>query len=207
MTVIHRRSFGLLGGRMAVYMPYCREFLQYHKSNGVNYEAQIAFGGESNRLTLVARYESMAALETYYRKVMADPAFQAIATKSAEHVVTGSTRDDFWRLAIPAAHPGSGPLLHARVMGLMPGRLMAGAAIMKEFIDHFASIGSGYFAIAPMGMGDPMRMGLACRYPDAAALEAFNMKMSVDTKYWEIVSRNAVNLVPGSMLDEMWLTI
>ena len=207
MTVIHRRSFGLLGGRLAAYMPYCREYLQYNKANGVEYEAQAAFGGESNRLTLVARFESMAAIEKHYRKVMADPAFQAISSRSAEHVVTGSTRDDFWRIAIPAQHPGSGPLLHARIMGLMPGRLVAGAAIMKEFIDYFASIGGGYFAVAPMGMGDPMRLGLACRYQDAAALEAFSMKISADPKWLDIVARNAVNLVPGSMLDEMWLTL
>jgi len=207
MTIVHRRSMTLLPGRLGAYVEIWRELAAYHKANGCEYEFQLAFGNDSSRVAIAARYESVAAVEKYYRKVMADPVFQQLAGKTSAHLVAGSVTDDFWRFAITPSKPGSGPVFFVRTMGILPGQQAATMAIMKEFVDYFESIGVGVVCAVPAGMGDPLRCALAARCPDVARLEAVTEQAMADPRWREISLRNARNLVPGSMRDAIWLAM
>lgn len=207
MTIVHRRSMGLLPGRLGAYTEVARELQAYHRANGVEYEFQIPFGNDPGRVAIASRYGTSSAIEKYYRKVMADPTFQQLAGRSSQHVVAESVNDDFWRIVLPPPTPATGALLYARVMGILPGRLGATMAMMKELVEYFGSIGANSFCVVPAGTGDPMRCALAGRYTDVATLEALGAKIMGDARWHELIGRNAVNMVPGSMRDEMWLTI
>jgi hypothetical protein len=207
MTVHHRRTVGISGGRTAAAIAAYREWQQYHKANGVEYEVQLPFGGDASRLALAARYGSAADVQAYFQKIMSDPVFLDSLAKHAQNFIAGTARDEIWRQTYGPAQPAGGALTHIRVMGVMPGRLVAIAGIMKELVDYFASIGGGYVVAAPAGVGDPMRVALAARYRDVGALEAFSAKIQADPRWLEIVARNAVNIVPAGMSDHMWITI
>jgi len=207
MTVFHRRTLGILGGRTSAAIAVFRELQQYHKSNGVEYELQLPFGGESMRMALAARFPSVADVQKYFLKVMADQAFLDLAAKNAQNVISGSSRDDLWRQVFGPAQPSAGALMHARIMGVLPGRLTYSAGIMKELIDYLAANGVGYVGLSPFAVGDPMRAALAARFAGAGELDAFSTKIMADPKWQEIVARNAFNLVPGSRSDHMWITI
>ena len=205
MTVYHRRTLGIIGGRTAAAIAAFREFQEYHKRNGVEYLLQVPFGGESMRMSLVSTYAGLGDIEKYYRKLMSDPVFQDLSAKQAANVITGSSHDHFAREILSAAQLSVGPLMHIRSSEFLPGRINSARAVQRELIDHLAACGVGHFVTAPAGVGSPLRTAMVARYPGAAELEAFNAKLVADSKWQEIVARQAYNMV--SVSDQMWITI
>lgn len=207
MTVYHRRTLGIVGGRTAAAIACFREFQQYHKANGVDYQLQIPFGGESMRMSMVAGLAGLGEIEKLYRGAMADPVFQDLSAKNAQNIIAGSSHDIFMREVISPARPSAGPLTVIRSSGILPGRNSYVHGIMKELVEYLEANGVGYFASVPAVAGNIHRTAMVGRFAGAAELEAFSAKVYADPKWHEIIGRNAVNIVPGSVSDQMWITI
>ena len=64
---------------------------------GVEMHVSVPIGGDPNQIAWSAQYESLAALETAYNKMMADAKYREMSAKGAGLFMPATTRDAIWR--------------------------------------------------------------------------------------------------------------
>jgi len=94
-----------------------------------------------------------------------------------------------------------------RVAGIAPGKTASMIAFAQEIAGYMKATYSVELEVMmPIG-GNPQRVGWATRYKDLAALDAVNMKLLADKKYWEMIGKATDCFVAGSVHDSIWRTI
>ena len=94
-----------------------------------------------------------------------------------------------------------------RTASIAPGK--AGDAIayahkIAKYIEEKHGLKIG--VLMPVG-GNPYRIGWHAMYPGLAEMEAMTAKLMADPEYMALVAGNAPNMLPGSVLDDIWRTI
>ena len=92
------RSASIASGKVTSAHGFAREIAAFIKDKvGVDITLSVPVGGNPNRIAWVARYESMAAMESTMDKLMADPKYMELVGRGAENFIAGSVRDEIWR--------------------------------------------------------------------------------------------------------------
>ena len=94
-----------------------------------------------------------------------------------------------------------------RVASIKPGKQVAAMGFAKEIAgflktNHHLDVE----VLRPVG-GNPQRVAWSVRYADLAALEAANIKMTADPKYWDMVNGAADCFIAGTTHDGIWQTV
>jgi len=90
---------------------------------------------------------------------------------------------------------------------IAPGKMASALGHAHEIAAYVKSTyGADVEVLLPIG-GNPQRVAWSVRYKDLAAYEVVNTKLREDKHYWEMVSKNSDNFLPGSVRDSFWRVI
>ena len=78
---------------------------------------------------------------------------------------------------------------------------MAGRAVSNPLTCRWSSRG------AARGGGNPNRIGGSVRYPDMAAMDVAQDRMTKDIKHQQIVAKGADFLISGATRDSLWRSV
>ena len=84
------------------------------------------------------------------------------------------------------------------------GDALAFAREISEFIGKHYNV--KLEIMLPVG-GNPQRIAWRAEYPNLAAMDEFQSKLLLDSKFAELSSKGGANFVAGSMNDVIWRTI
>ena len=92
------RSVNVSARNLVGALAFSREVCEYMKSKvGIDTKIAMPFGGNPNRIFFITDYESLAACEQVWRKLLADPKYMELMVKTSDHFVVGSASDEFWQ--------------------------------------------------------------------------------------------------------------
>src|ERR1019366_2620922 len=102
---------------------------------------------------------------------------------------------------------GENMIRFVRTACIAPGKFgdaLAFAKQISEFINkHY---GVKLEIMLPVG-GNPQRIAWRTEYPNLGAMDEFQSKLLLDSKFMELSSKGAANFVAGSMNDVIWRTV
>jgi hypothetical protein len=98
-------------------------------------------------------------------------------------------------------------IVFSKVACIAPGKIASALGHAHEVVAYIKSTyGVDVEILQPIG-GNPARVAWSARYKDLAAYETVNLKMRDDKHYWEMVSKNSDNFLPGSIRDSFWRVV
>src|SRR3954469_1792095 len=92
------RTSSVAPGKVAEAMAFAGEMIDYlGTSHGQKMQLMLPIGGNPHRLCWYTSYDSLAEMEKFQAKTMADPKYLSILSKAAPLFNAGSAHDDIWR--------------------------------------------------------------------------------------------------------------
>jgi hypothetical protein len=98
MIAFHREA-SIAPGKIPGALAFAHEICAYLKSaHGIDVSVAMPVGGNPHRVGWFSRYENLGAMEAKQAAYMSDPKFMEMLAKSADLFISGSVRDDIWKL-------------------------------------------------------------------------------------------------------------
>ena len=92
------RTNSITPGKWAQAMTFSHEVATHIKSvTGIETRVSVQVGGDPNLVAWSGLYENLAALEAVNHKLMSDPKYREILTKTADCFMPAAARDSIWR--------------------------------------------------------------------------------------------------------------
>ena len=92
------RTASVAPGKLGSAVAFAREIAaHFQKTYDVKLEVLMPIGGNPNRISWAARYDSLATWESLGNKMLADPVYMAMVTQGSENFIAGSVEDSIWR--------------------------------------------------------------------------------------------------------------
>lgn len=98
MIAFHREA-SIASGKIPGAVAFAHEISAYLKNaHGIDVSVAMPVGGNPHRVGWFSRYENLGAMEAKQAAYMSDPKFMEMIAKSADLFISGSVRDDIWKL-------------------------------------------------------------------------------------------------------------
>jgi uncharacterized protein YbjT (DUF2867 family) len=92
------RSASIASGKTVSAIGWAKETAAYIKDKlGIHVSVVMPVGGNPSRVAWSAQYADLAALESGFNKLLADPKYLEMITRGAENFIAGSVHDEIWR--------------------------------------------------------------------------------------------------------------
>jgi hypothetical protein len=94
-----------------------------------------------------------------------------------------------------------------RSASIAPGKNTRAYAFAHEMVGYIKDKTGHVVKVAVPMAGNPNRVAWSVQYANLGELETHHTKLMADTKYMDLVSKNADNFIAGSVCDEVWRAI
>jgi len=92
------RTANIAPGKAGDALAFAKQIADYiGKSFGVKLEVMMPVGGNPYRIAWRAEYASLAAIDEFTAKSMADPKYMELTKAGAANFIPGSINDSIWR--------------------------------------------------------------------------------------------------------------